>query len=114
MLDVVQKHEQLEMEIGSAQEEGINHLYYDTFHYDPIDLYSWVQNIFIKLNPSTDSQINDPLNTSSSIFNHNSEYDLSVIPGLAVNPPKSHNPNNESKCSISNKRLETWESKTKS
>lgn len=114
MLDVAQKLEQLEMVMGSAQEEGINHLASDTVHYDPTDLYSWVQTMLTELNPSTDSQINDPLDSSSSIFNDNSQYDLSVIPGMAAYPPQSHNQNSESEGSNSNKRLKTWGSETES
>ncbi|CAI8597212.1 unnamed protein product [Vicia faba] len=114
MLDVAQKLEQLEMVMGSAQEEGINHLASDTVHYDPTDLYSWVQTMLTELNPSTDSQINDPLDASSSIFNDNSQYDLSVIPGMAAYPPQTQNQNNESEGSVSNKRLKTWESETES
>ncbi|XP_058787465.1 DELLA protein 1-like [Vicia villosa] len=114
MLDVAQKLEQLEMVMGSAQEEGINHLASDTVHYDPTDLYSWVQTMLTELNPSTDSQINDPLDASSSIFNDNSQYDLSVIPGMAAYPPQSVTQNNESEDSNSNKRLRTWGSETES
>jgi len=113
MADVAQKLEQLEMVMGSAEEEGINHLSSDTVHYDPTDLYSWVQTMLTELNPSTtDSQINDPLNPSSSIFNDDSQYDLSVIPGMAAYPPQNHNQiqnqSNEIEVSNSNKRLKTW------
>ncbi|PNY03470.1 della protein gai-like protein [Trifolium pratense] len=107
MADVAQKLEQLEMVMGSAQEEGINHLSSDTVHYDPTDLYSWVQTMLTELNPSTtDPQI------PSSIFNDDSQYDLSVIPGMAAYPPQNHNQiqnqTNEIEVSNSNKRLKTW------
>ncbi|WJX32200.1 DELLA protein 1 [Trifolium repens] len=116
MADVAQKLEQLEMVMGSAQEEGINHLSSDTVHYDPTDLYSWVQTMLTELNPSTThSQINDPLNpsssSSSSIFNDDSQYDLSVIPGMAAYPPQNNqiqNQSSEIEVSNSNKRLKTW------
>ncbi|CAJ2640775.1 unnamed protein product [Trifolium pratense] len=107
MADVAQKLEQLEMVMGSAQEEGINHLSSDTVHYDPTDLYSWVQTMLTELNPST----TDPQNPSS-IFNDDSQYDLSVIPGMAAYPPQNHNQiqnqTNEVEVSNSNKRLKTW------
>lgn len=108
MADVAQKLEQLEMVMGSAQEEGINHLSSDTVHYDPTDLYSWVQTMLTELNPDS-SQINDSLaslgsSSSSSIlnntFNDDSEYDLSAIPGMAAYPPQEEN--------ITAKRMKTW------
>ncbi|XP_045826246.1 DELLA protein 1-like [Trifolium pratense] len=109
MADVAQKLEQLEMVMGSAQEEGINHLSSDTVHYDPTDLYSWVQTMLTELNPSTTDPQQIP---SSSIFNDDSQYDLSVIPGMAAYPPQNHNQiqnqTNEIEVSNSNKRLKTW------
>lgn len=143
MADVAQKLEQLEMVMGCAQEDGINHLSSDTVHYDPADLYSWVQTMLTELNPSNtnlidpssllqDNNINnnnlpidDPLDSSSSssilnnTFNDDSEYDLSAIPGMAVYPPQYHNQENEIENKIvnSNKRLKTWgnnESETES
>ncbi|XP_061370203.1 DELLA protein 1-like isoform X7 [Gastrolobium bilobum] len=83
MADVAQKLEQLEMVMGTAKEDGICHLASDTVHYDPTDLYSWVQSMLTELNPSstttTTTTILDP-----SIFNDDSEYDLRAIPGIAA------------------------------
>ncbi|KAK7387376.1 hypothetical protein VNO78_28136 [Psophocarpus tetragonolobus] len=103
MADVAQKLEQLEMVMGSAQEEGISHLASDTVHYDPTDLYSWVQSMLTELNPEPNNSM-DPsyllmdnvggvqassniLNINPSrVFNDDSEYDLRAIPGIAAYP----------------------------
>ncbi|XP_061370206.1 DELLA protein 1-like isoform X9 [Gastrolobium bilobum] len=84
MADVAQKLEQLEMVMGTAKEDGICHLASDTVHYDPTDLYSWVQSMLTELNPTR-------------IFNDDSEYDLRAIPGIAAYPPQQQqqNPHNE-------------------
>lgn len=125
MADVAQKLEQLEMVMGSAQEDGINHLASDTVHYDPTDLYSWVQTMLTELNPTQTNttldpcslldnpQINDPLepssilnNTSSPVFNDDSEYDLRAIPGIAAFPQDNNEtePNNSKRL----KTTTTW------
>ncbi|KAL1327349.1 hypothetical protein HN51_037409 [Arachis hypogaea] len=109
MADVAQKLEQLEMVMGTAQEDGISHLATDTVHYDPTDLYSWVQSMINELNPPPttaaangtsssllcSSQIEE--NTSRA-FTDDSEYDLRAIPGIAVYPQNDE---------PSNKRLKT-------
>ncbi|KAK7379241.1 hypothetical protein VNO80_04696 [Phaseolus coccineus] len=101
MADVAQKLEQLEMVMGSAQEEGISHLASYTVHYDPTDLHSWVQSMLAELNPEP-TTILDPssflidnpvhsspiLTTTSRVFNDDSEYDLRAIPGIAAYPPQ--------------------------
>lgn len=132
MADVAQKMEQLEMVMGIAQEDGISHLASDTVHYDPTDLYSWVQTILTELNPPPTTtttlldpssllenhQINDPLNPSSillnnnasRVFNDDSEYDLRAIPGIAAYPPTQDNSNDETEP----KRLKTWSIKSDS
>ncbi|XP_061370202.1 DELLA protein 1-like isoform X6 [Gastrolobium bilobum] len=94
MADVAQKLEQLEMVMGTAKEDGICHLASDTVHYDPTDLYSWVQSMLTELNPSST----------------NSEYDLRAIPGIAAYPPQQQqqNPHNETEIETSNKRLKPW------
>ncbi|ESW35381.1 hypothetical protein PHAVU_001G230500 [Phaseolus vulgaris] len=106
MADVAQKLEQLEMVMGSAQEEGISHLSSYTVHYDPTDLHSWVQSMLSELNPEP-TTILDPssflidnpvhsspiLTTTSRVFNDDSEYDLRAIPGIAAYPPQ-HATNN--------------------
>lgn len=125
MADVAQKLEQLEMVMGSAQEDGISHLASDTVHYDPTDLYSWVQNMITELNPAPldpsslleNPQINDSLdpssilnNNSSRVFNDDSEYDLRAIPGIAAYPQQQQNQtnNNNEEIEPGNKRLKTW------
>lgn len=98
MADVAQKLEQLEMVMGSAQEEGISHLASDTVHYDPTDLYSWVQTMLTELNPPPNNLdhllIQDPILTPSRVFNDDSEYDLRAIPGIAAYPPQNTTTNN--------------------
>ncbi|KAI3412587.1 uncharacterized protein J3R85_017172 [Psidium guajava] len=51
MADVAQKLEQLEMVMGTAQEDGVSHIAYDTVPYNPSDLSSWLQSMFSELNP---------------------------------------------------------------
>ncbi|OMO95615.1 Transcription factor GRAS [Corchorus olitorius] len=56
MADVAQKLEQLEMVMGTAQEDGISHLSCDTIHYNPSDLSGWVQSMLSELNnPATEN-----------------------------------------------------------
>lgn len=127
MADVAQKLEQLEMVMG--HEDGISHLATDTVHYDPTDLYSWVQSMLTELNPPSSDPISnnilDPSSmlddnifnntTPSRVFNDDSEYDLRAIPGMAAYPPRqtntttnSNNSNNIDQIktdTIDNKRL---------
>ncbi|KAI3430049.1 GRAS domain-containing protein [Psidium guajava] len=108
MADVAQKLEQLEMVMGTAQEDGISHLAYDTVHYNPSDLSSWVQSMLSEFKPPP-PQVADPVlapaessstmarhhrshtgsqsqTQSQVIFNDDSEYDLRAIPGVAAYP----------------------------
>ncbi|GMJ06819.1 hypothetical protein HRI_004351100 [Hibiscus trionum] len=48
--DVAQKMQHLEMVMGTAQEDGISHIAYDTVHYNPSDLSSWVRSMLTGLN----------------------------------------------------------------
>ncbi|XP_042502362.1 DELLA protein GAI1-like [Macadamia integrifolia] len=50
MAEVAQKLEQLEMVIGSAQEDGISHLASETVHYNPSDLNTWLESMLSELN----------------------------------------------------------------
>uniref|UniRef100_A0A5B7A4F3 DELLA protein n=1 Tax=Davidia involucrata TaxID=16924 RepID=A0A5B7A4F3_DAVIN len=114
MADVAQKLEQLEMVLGTAQEDGISHLSCDTVHYNPSDLSGWVQSMLSELNASPlcnfdviqnqTATVDDPLlvpgesssitsidfsksqqiEQQSRIFEDNSEYDLRAIPGVAI------------------------------
>ncbi|XP_062107608.1 DELLA protein GAI-like [Humulus lupulus] len=123
MADVAQKLEQLEMVLGSAQEDGISQLS-DTVHYNPSDLSGWVQSMLSELNnpptnldPSsvlTNRQIDDsdflPPPESSSIIAgvdfsaDDSEYDLRAIPGVAAYPhPRIESPSDDNP----HKRLRT-------
>ncbi|XVE78659.1 hypothetical protein DITRI_Ditri13aG0164300 [Diplodiscus trichospermus] len=132
MADVAQKLEQLEMVMGTAQEDGISHLSCDTAHYNPSDLSGWVQSMLAELNnpvtanldpvlANSDSnssilaQINhsDPSkpqhqqqivgSNQSQVYNDDSEYDLRAIPGIAAYPP----PKSESDSESTRKRIKT-------
>lgn len=106
MAEVAQKLEQLEMVMGSAQEDGVSQLS-DTVHCNPSDLSGWVQSMLSELDTQP---INDPLlapaesSTIGSIdfsnshhqienqprvYNDDSEYDLRAIPGVAAYPQAS-------------------------
>ncbi|KAL2333229.1 hypothetical protein Fmac_014442 [Flemingia macrophylla] len=102
MADVAQKLEQLEMVMVSAQEEGISHLGSDTVHYDPTDLYSWVQTMLTELNPPQNHHntilIQDE-NNNNNILIDDSEYDLRAIPGIAAYPPESQTNSKRQKAS---------------
>nr|AMZ00184.1 DELLA protein GAI1 [Pyrus pyrifolia] len=119
MADVAEKLEQLEMVMGSAQEDGISQLS-DTVHYNPSDLSGWVQSMLSELNTGDDMpSINGPLlapgesstRTSTKfcnsqrtrVFNDDSEYDLRAIPGVAAYPPAHSSSETES----TRKRLKT-------
>lgn len=73
MADVAQKLEQLEMVMGTAQEDGISHLAYDTVHYNPSDLSSWVQSMLSEFKPPP-PQVADPVlapaESSSTMARH--------------------------------------------
>ncbi|GFS39532.1 GRAS family transcription factor family protein [Actinidia rufa] len=125
MLEVAQKLEQLEMVM---EDDGISHLSSDTVHYNPSDLSGWVQSMLSELNgtgfdigPAESTIIDDSLlvpsdnNSSivsssidftpsqsqqSQIYEDNSEYDLSAIPGGAIckqNEPSAENGNKRRK-----------------
>ncbi|CAN6478499.1 unnamed protein product [Victoria cruziana] len=51
MAEVAQKLEQLEMVMGSAQEDGIFHLSSETIHYNPSDIATWIDTMLTELNP---------------------------------------------------------------
>ncbi|KAJ4960785.1 hypothetical protein NE237_020695 [Protea cynaroides] len=72
MAEVAQKLEQLEMVIGSVQEDGLCHLATETVHYNPSDLNTWLESMLSELNappnfdpnlaqPSLPHPIDDPL-----------------------------------------------------
>ncbi|XP_022771929.1 DELLA protein GAI-like [Durio zibethinus] len=132
MADVAQKLEQLEMVMGTAQEDGISHLSSDTIHYNPSDLSGWVQSMLTELNnPATENldpvMANSDSNSSilgqinhsghskpqhqqqivssiqSQVYNDDSEYDLRAIPGIAAYPP----PKSESDSESTRKRMKT-------
>ncbi|KAE9466257.1 hypothetical protein C3L33_01839, partial [Rhododendron williamsianum] len=98
MADVAQKLEQLEMVMD--QEDGIS-LLSDSVHFNPSDLSGWVQSMLSELNAGQTQQSSTVVDDSSllisaggnnsspcfpqpRIFEDNSEYDLSAIPGGAI------------------------------
>ncbi|XP_010264458.1 PREDICTED: DELLA protein GAI1 [Nelumbo nucifera] len=50
MAEVAQKLEQLDIVMGSAQEDGLNHLASETVHYNPSDLATWLESMLSELN----------------------------------------------------------------
>ncbi|GMI68981.1 REPRESSOR OF GA, REPRESSOR OF GA1-3 1, repressor of GA [Hibiscus trionum] len=98
MEDVAQKMEQLDMVMGTAQEDGISHIASDTVHYNPSDLSSWVRSMLTGLNnpptpdldpvfPNSDSKHQQIASSNhSQVYNDDSEYDLRAIPGVAAYP----------------------------
>ncbi|PRQ45584.1 putative transcription factor GRAS family [Rosa chinensis] len=115
MADVAEKLEQLEMVMGSAQQDGISQLS-DTVHYNPSDLSGWLQTMLMELNPIDDDLSNSQqqkqkqkqkqkqIETQSRvIYDDNSEYDLRAIPGIAAYPQSQLQTETE----INSKRLKT-------
>ncbi|CAI0450916.1 unnamed protein product [Linum tenue] len=106
MADVAQKLEQLEMAMGTAQDDGISHLACDTIHYNPSDLSGWVDSMlseFTVLHNNSHSaggngggggsssissmDFSTPTQShKSAVFRDDSEYDLRAIPGVAAYP----------------------------
>ncbi|XP_010551797.1 PREDICTED: DELLA protein RGL1-like [Tarenaya hassleriana] len=80
MADVAEKLEQLEMVLGSVQNDGLSYLSNDTVHYNPSDLSGWVDSMLSDL---------DPTRNQCRVYEDHSEYDLRAIPGSAAYP-KSH------------------------
>ncbi|EXC20644.1 hypothetical protein L484_027201 [Morus notabilis] len=114
MAEVAQKLEQLEMVLGSAQEDGISQLS-DTVHYNPSDLSGWVQSMLSELNPQIDDNTllsnnqtpNTNHNQSHVVFHDDSEYDLRAIPGVAAFPPPRPPPPPSDEQQNAPKRLKT-------
>ncbi|XP_031497443.1 DELLA protein GAI1-like [Nymphaea colorata] len=59
MAEVAQKLEQLEMVMGSAQEDGISHLSSETVHYNPSDIATWIETMLSELNPPPSPNLGD-------------------------------------------------------
>uniref|UniRef100_A0A1J3GEX7 DELLA protein n=1 Tax=Noccaea caerulescens TaxID=107243 RepID=A0A1J3GEX7_NOCCA len=106
MAEVALKLEQLETMMVNVQEDGLSHLATDTVHYNPSELYSWLDNMLSELNPpdiaASGSNGVDPVlpspeinssfltgagdsSTITSIGGFSaSDYDLKAIPGNAM------------------------------
>lgn len=126
MADVAQKLEQLEEAMCQVQDTGLSHLAFDTVHYNPSDLSTWLESMLTELHPMPNfatppppSQLDDPSflapaesstitsidydpqrQTSSRIFEESSssDYDLKAITSSAIYSPRE------------NKRLKSSES----
>ncbi|XP_023550748.1 DELLA protein GAIP [Cucurbita pepo subsp. pepo] len=110
MAEVAQKLEQLEEAMCQVQDTGLSHLAFDTVHYNPSDLSTWVESMLTELHPppptshlddssflapaesSTIANIDyeSQLQTSSRIFEESSssEYDLKAITDSAIYSPR--------------------------
>ncbi|KAF8090568.1 hypothetical protein N665_0472s0001 [Sinapis alba] len=90
MAEVALKLEQLETMMGNVQEDGLAHLATDTVHYNPAELYSWLDNMLSELNPPVASgsnglnQILPSPEINNSFFTGGGDYDLKAIPGNAI------------------------------
>ncbi|XP_023638148.1 DELLA protein RGA [Capsella rubella] len=130
MAEVALKLEQLETMMGNVQEDGLSHLATDTVHYNPSELYSWLDNMLTELNPpppppppsSLDPILIDnnsflcTAGDSSTITSIGggfpaSDYDLKVIPGNAIYQQRSQFAiDSSSSSSNQNKRLKSCSS----
>ncbi|KAL0889446.1 hypothetical protein Bca101_013429 [Brassica carinata] len=97
MAEVALKLEQLETMMGNVQEDGLAHLATDTVHYNPAELYSWLDNMLCELNPPAASGSNglnqilpSPEINNNSFFTGGGDYDLKAIPGNAVCRRSNH------------------------
>nr|WUR05452.1 GRAS transcription factor 7 [Rheum palmatum] len=98
MADVALKIEQLDMAMGTVQEDWMSQLS-DTVHYNPSDLSGWLESMLSELNPvppvpsaagfgpATITSTKSNLCSTSIIYEDNSEYDLRAIPGIAAYKP---------------------------
>ncbi|KAF8096287.1 hypothetical protein N665_0313s0053 [Sinapis alba] len=84
MAEVALKLEQLETMMGNVQEDGLSHLATDTVHYNPSELYSWLDNMLTEFNPPPPPEINNSFLTGAS------DYDLKAIPGNALYARSNH------------------------
>ncbi|KAG7558406.1 Transcriptional factor DELLA N-terminal [Arabidopsis thaliana x Arabidopsis arenosa] len=123
MAEVALKLEQLETMMGNVQEDGFSHLATDTVHYNPSELYSWLDNMLSELNPppprsngldpilpSPDSFLTTVAGASIGGFPA-SDYDLKAIPGNAIYHQNQFPPIDSSSSSNNqNKRLKSCSS----
>ncbi|KAF3501164.1 hypothetical protein F2Q69_00041851 [Brassica cretica] len=79
MAEVALKLEQLETMMGNVQEDGLSNLATDTVHYNPSELYSWLDNMLTEFNPPPPE-----INSSFLAGAGGSDYDLKAIPGNAI------------------------------
>lgn len=126
MAEVAQKLEQLEEAMCQNQDTGLSHLAFDTVHYNPSDLSTWLESMLMELHPTPNfaplpppSQLDDSSflapaesstitsididpqrQTSNRIFEESSssDYDLKAITSSAIYSPRE------------NKRLKSSES----
>ncbi|PIN19905.1 hypothetical protein CDL12_07416 [Handroanthus impetiginosus] len=109
MVEVAQKIEQLEEVMGNVQQDGLSQLASETVHYNPSDLFSWLDSMITGLNPMPEfDSSSDPflesstitsIDNSSSVNSHaqmavdlDFGSDLIAIPGKAVYPRTQTSP----------------------
>nr|AYA95096.1 Della [Paeonia lactiflora] len=69
MADVAQKLEQLEMVMGTAQEDGISHLSSDMVHYNPSDISGWLGSMLSEFNAPPIDTGDDFFDSCSAVLN---------------------------------------------
>ncbi|CAA7033759.1 unnamed protein product [Microthlaspi erraticum] len=68
MAEVAQKLEQLEVMMSNVQEDDLSQLATETVHYNPSEIYTWLDSMLSDLNPPSSA----------------TDYDLKAIPGDAI------------------------------
>ncbi|CAN8293403.1 unnamed protein product [Cochlearia groenlandica] len=94
MAEVAQKLEQLEVMMSNVREDDLSTLATETVHYNPSEIYTWIDSMLSDLNPPSSSS---------------ADYDLKAIPGDAilnqVSVVDSSSSSNQGGDAISNKRF---------
>ncbi|CAH8384238.1 unnamed protein product [Eruca vesicaria subsp. sativa] len=107
MAEVALKLEQLETMMGNVQEDGLlSNLATDTVHYNPSELYSWLDNMLTEFNPPPPP----PEINSSFLTGTASDYDLKAIPGNAIYARSSSSSNQPCDNNNNSKRLKSCSS----
>ncbi|KAG6389858.1 hypothetical protein SASPL_151332 [Salvia splendens] len=107
MADVAQKIEHLEQVMCSVENDGLSQLASDTTHYNPSDLFSWLESMISGLNPTPD--FDSAVNRMAVDSDFGS--DLTAIPGKAVYPnPRAKPPSPAKKLKLSPQETESSES----
>ncbi|XP_010553798.1 PREDICTED: DELLA protein GAI-like [Tarenaya hassleriana] len=95
MAEVAQKLEQLEEMMGHFQEDGLSHFATETVHYNPSELYTWLDSMLSEFNPSTSAVgagslgplLSAPLNMDTSFL---SGAESSTVSSIGLGAPNQH------------------------